>query len=109
MYSLTTCGYCKQKVTELKQQYIAFTEYFIDEDSMIRAELFTKLAKSGYPSGSIGTPTFDVHGSMLPNNPDMSIITSVLLSTEVNWTEVNLPQLNQSETKLNNVNLAINC
>lgn len=84
MYSLTTCGYCKQKVKQLKQQNITFTEYFIDVDSKRRSELYEKLDKSGYPSRSIGTPTFDVHGTMLPNNPDMSMIKEVLLTTEVN-------------------------
>jgi|GEM_PF-2039755 len=84
MYSLTTCGYCKQKVTELNQENISFTEYFIDQDSKRREELFTKLAQSGYPSQSIGTPTFDVRGTMLPNNPDMTVIKSVLQAAKVN-------------------------
>lgn len=84
MYSLTTCGYCKQKVKQLKQENIAFTEYFIDVDSKRRDELYTKLRKSGYPPQSIGTPTFDVRGTMLPNNPDMSVIKEVLLSAEIN-------------------------
>lgn len=83
MYSLTTCGYCKLKVKQLKQENIAFTEYFIDVDSKRKEELFAKLQKSGYPSRSIGTPTFDVHGTMLPNNPDMSVIKTALLSTQV--------------------------
>lgn len=83
MYSLTTCGYCKLKVKQLKQENIAFTEYFIDVDSKRKEELFAKLQKSGYPSRSIGTPTFDVHGTMLPNNPDMSVIKAALLSTQV--------------------------
>lgn len=82
MYSLTTCGYCKQKVKQLKQENIAFTEYFIDVDSKRKEELFAKLEKSGYQSRSIGTPTFDVYGTILPNNPDMSVIKSVLLSSE---------------------------
>ncbi|MFT7413842.1 MAG: glutaredoxin [Methylophagaceae bacterium] len=83
MYSLTTCGYCKLKVKQLKQENIAFTEFFIDLDSKRREELFTKLNKSGYPSRNIGTPTFDAHGTMLPNNPDMSVIKTVLLNTEM--------------------------
>lgn len=83
MYSLTSCGYCKLKVKQLKQENIAFTEYFIDVDSKRKDELSAKLNKSGYSSRSIGTPTFDVHGTMLPNNPDMSVIKAVLLSTKV--------------------------
>lgn len=78
MYSLTTCGYCKLKVKQLKQENIAFTEYFIDVDNNRKEELFAKLEKSGYSSRSIGTPTFDVHGTMLPNNPDMSDIKEAL-------------------------------
>ncbi len=82
MYSQTTCGYCKLKVKQLNKENIAFIEYFIDEDSHRRDELFMKLEKSGYPSRSIGTPSFDVHGIMLPNNPDMGVIKSVLLSSQ---------------------------
>jgi glutaredoxin len=80
MYSLITCGYCRLKVKQLKQEKIAFTEYFIDVDSKRREGLYAKPDESGYPSRSISTPTFDV---MLPNNPDMSLIKAVLLSTEV--------------------------
>jgi protein-disulfide isomerase len=83
MYSQTTCGYCKLKVKQLKQENIAFTEYFIDVDNKRRDELFAKLEKSGYPSGSMGTPTFDVHGTMLPNNPDMSVIKEALQWNEI--------------------------
>jgi len=78
MYSQTTCGYCKLKVKQLKQENIAFTEYFIDVDSKRKEELFDKLEKAGYPSRSFGTPTFDVQGTMLPNNPDMSVIKEAL-------------------------------
>ena len=83
MYSLTTCGYCKQKVKQLKKERIDFKEYFIDVDNKRRNELFSKLEKSGYPSRGIGTPTFDVHGIMLPNNPEMSEIKLVLKNTEI--------------------------
>jgi glutaredoxin len=84
MYSLTTCGYCKKKVKQLNNKKIAFTEYFIDVDVQRKEELYAKLEKSGYPSRSIGMPTFDVHGSMLPNNPNMKMIKAALLNTELN-------------------------
>lgn len=83
MYSMTTCGYCKQKVKQLNQENIAFTEYFIDVDSKRREEFYAKLEQSGYPSRRIGTPSFDVHGTMLPNNPDMTVIKEVLMASQL--------------------------
>jgi len=66
MYSLTTCGFCDQKRQELTEARIHFTEYFIDQD--------VKLQKAGIPPQSVGTPSFDVHGHMLINNPPMKTI-----------------------------------
>ena len=78
MYSLTTCGYCKQKVKELKKENIAFKEYFIDKDKKRMDELNEKLTKAGFKPKSYGTPLFDVHGVMLPNNPSMDKIKKYL-------------------------------
>jgi len=78
MYSLTTCGYCKQKVKELKKENIAFTEYFIDKDKKRMDELNAKLTKAGFKPKSYGTPLFDVHGVILPNNPSMDTIKKYL-------------------------------
>ncbi len=80
MYSLTTCGYCKQKVKELKRENIVFKEYYIDKDKKKMEELNSKLTKAGFKPKSYGTPIFDVHGVMLPNNPKMSLIKSTLQS-----------------------------
>lgn len=74
MYSLTTCGYCDQKRRELVAARIPFTEHFIDKDMARRDELTRKLEKAGIPPQRIGTPTFDVHGTMLVNNPPMDKI-----------------------------------
>ncbi|VAW66195.1 hypothetical protein MNBD_GAMMA09-3445 [hydrothermal vent metagenome] len=74
MYSLTTCGYCKQKVKQLNKENIKFTEYFIDTDKDKMDELNSKLINAGFKPQRYGTPIFDVHGVMLPNNPDMSLI-----------------------------------
>jgi glutaredoxin len=74
MYSLTTCGYCKQKKRELEAAGIAFTEYFIDTEMARREELNHKLERSGLPPRSYGTPILDVHGTMLPNNPSLETI-----------------------------------
>jgi len=78
MYSLTTCGYCNQKRRELTAARIPFTEYFIDRDSSRRDELSRKLEKAGITPRAIGTPTFDVHGTMLINNPSMERIREVM-------------------------------
>ena len=78
MYSLTTCGFCKQKVKQLKKENIVFKEYFIDKDKKRMDELNAKLTKAGFKPKSYGTPLFDVHGVMLPNNPSMDKITKYL-------------------------------
>ena len=77
MYSLTTCGYCKQKVKELNSAGIPFTEYFIDKDANKRKELYEKMARAGFPAQGYGTPLFDAYGHMLPNNPSLAKIISV--------------------------------
>ena len=74
MYSLTTCGYCKQKARELRADAIEFTEYFIDRDSSKRQELSTKMANAGYTGGNYPVPILDVHGVMLPGNPTLDTI-----------------------------------
>ncbi len=76
MYSLTTCGFCKQKAKDLRSEGISFVEYFIDKDRYRQEELYNKLAKSGYPPKTYGMPTFDAYGYMLPNNPSISKILS---------------------------------
>ncbi len=78
MYSLTTCGFCKQKAKELKAENIAFTEYYIDTDSKKMKELNAKLTRAGFKPKSYGTPIFDAYGTMLPNNPKMALIKSML-------------------------------
>jgi glutaredoxin len=74
MYSLTTCVYCNEKRAQLRARGIPFTEYFIDTDAARQKELFEKLLVAGYRGGGIGTPTFEVNGKMLPNNPSLATI-----------------------------------
>lgn len=74
MYSMTTCGYCKQKTRELEAAGIAYTEYFIDTDAERRDELNRKLEQSGLPPRGYGVPIMDVCGTMLPNNPSLKTI-----------------------------------
>lgn len=74
MYSLTTCGYCTQKRAQLRAAGIQFVEYFVDSDPARMQELTAKLTHAGYRGGAIGTPTFDVNGRMLLNNPSLETI-----------------------------------
>jgi glutaredoxin len=78
MYSLTTCGFCKQKVKELKNQRIEFKEYFIDKDNKKMKEVTAKLDRAGFAPQRYGTPIFEANGIMLPNNPKMRLIKSKL-------------------------------
>jgi glutaredoxin len=73
MYSLTTCGYCNQKRAELRARGIPFVEHFVDRDEERNRELFEKLRATGH-RGGVGTPTFEVNGKMLPNNPSLDTI-----------------------------------
>jgi glutaredoxin len=74
MYSLTTCGHCKLMAGELQNANIAFTEKFIDADSDAKTELYSKLAKANVAPRTIGMPTLDVHGTMMPDNPGIAAV-----------------------------------
>lgn len=74
MYSLTTCGYCTAMRRELKAKNIPFVEYFLDTEPGRMAELTAKLQRAGFRPGAIGTPTLEVNGVMLPNNPSMRTV-----------------------------------
>lgn len=74
MYSLTTCGYCDLKRRDLTAARIPFVEHFIDKDPSRQDELTRKLQKAGIPPQQVGTPSFDVFGYMLINNPSLDKI-----------------------------------
>ena len=74
MYAMTTCGSCKVKEKEFEEYGIRYTEYNVDIDKEHDREMFAKLKEAGY-TGAVTTPTFDVNGEMLPNNPSLLEIT----------------------------------
>ena len=74
MYSLTTCGFSKQKARELQAAGIKYREYFIDKDAGRREALTAKLKRAGFAPRAWGTPILDVKGVMLPNNPSLDKI-----------------------------------
>ncbi len=74
MYSLTTCGYCVSLRQRFQTHNIPFTEHFVDTDPARRDELFAKLRAAGFTGGGIGTPTLEVNGKLMPNNPPFQAI-----------------------------------
>lgn len=79
MYSLTTCGYCAELRRTFEANHVPFHEYFIDTDQSRREELFSKLEFIGF-KGGVGTPTLEVNGRMMPNNPPVEDIIKQALS-----------------------------
>jgi glutaredoxin len=74
MYSLTTCGHCTVLRHVMEENRIPFKEYYIDTDPARMQELFAKMEQAGFQGGGIGTPTLEVNGKMLPNNPPLAEI-----------------------------------
>jgi uncharacterized membrane protein YhaH (DUF805 family)/glutaredoxin len=74
MYSLTTCGYCAQKRAQFDALGVHYIEVFIDTDEGARMALMTKLDAIGYRDRGVGTPTIEINGVMLPNNPSLDEI-----------------------------------
>jgi uncharacterized membrane protein YhaH (DUF805 family)/glutaredoxin len=73
MYSLTTCEYCAEKRHQFDEEGIRYTEYFLDEDASAQRDLEGKLQRIGY-HGAVATPSFEINGRMLMNNPSMESI-----------------------------------
>lgn len=73
MYSLTTCEYCAEKRRQFDEEGIRYTEYFLDEDAAAQRDLEGKLQRIGY-HGAVATPSFEINGRMLMNNPSMESI-----------------------------------
>ncbi len=74
MYSLVNCPYCVVKRGELTRLGIPFREYFLDQEPARLDEFNGKIQALGIPVGRVGTPTFDVNGVLLINNPSISEI-----------------------------------
>ena len=79
MYSLTTCVYCQALRRRFEANGIPFKEYYLDTDPPRQAEMFSKLQMAGFQGGGVGTPTLEVNGLMMPNNPPFDEIVKVAL------------------------------
>ena len=73
MYSLTTCVYCKALRETFEANGVPFREHFVDEDQARMNEMVAKLQAIGH-QGGVGTPTLEVNGRMMPNNPSLEDI-----------------------------------
>ncbi|QID18009.1 DUF805 domain-containing protein [Nitrogeniibacter mangrovi] len=79
MYSLTTCGYCRQKREQFDALGVRYVEVFIDTDEGARRALDLKLQSSGHHGGAIGTPIIEVNGTLLLNNPSLDAVADHLI------------------------------
>ncbi|KAA3655360.1 MAG: DUF805 domain-containing protein [Proteobacteria bacterium] len=80
MYSLTTCGYCDQKRAQFDALGVRYREVFIDTDRSAGEAMWAKLRAGGWTSGGVGTPTLEVNGVMLPNNPSLEAMSQHFLA-----------------------------
>lgn len=78
MYSLTTCGHCTVMRGELQSRGIKFREYFLDTQPWAMDELTGKLQAAGMMGGGIGTPTVEVNGRLMLNNPPLRDVLKAL-------------------------------
>lgn len=73
MYSLRTCSHCKALRETFEANGVPFREVFVDEDQARMEEMMARLQFSGH-QGGVGTPTLEVNGRMMPNNPPLEDI-----------------------------------
>ncbi|MCF6218236.1 MAG: hypothetical protein L3J62_07410 [Gammaproteobacteria bacterium] len=71
MYSLTGCSSCEEKRGELQRANIPYVEYVVDRQQFASDELTGKLNQAGFSVGGTGFPSFDVKGTLIPNNPPL--------------------------------------
>ena len=71
MYSITGCENCENKRRELRTAQIPFVEYVVDLDIQGGREFGEKLESAGFTIGKVGYPSFDVKGTLIPNNPPL--------------------------------------
>ncbi len=82
MYSVTGCEYCEVKRHELNRAEIPYVEYVVDQHPAAYSELSEKLSVAGFSKKEMGFPTFDVKGTLIPNNPPLIQIRKVIAEKE---------------------------
>ncbi len=71
MYSITGCSACAEKRRELRQAEIPYVERVVDRQPGAGEELKSKLSAAQFPATQVGYPSFDVKGTLIPNNPPL--------------------------------------
>ncbi len=82
MYSLTNCSACEMKRDELQRANIPYVEYAVDRQQAASDDLTRKLNQAGFPVSGIAFPSFDVKGTLIPNNPPLFQIIKNLENSE---------------------------
>ncbi|MDQ7988926.1 MAG: DUF805 domain-containing protein [Candidatus Dactylopiibacterium sp.] len=73
MYSLTTCPWCREKREQLTAAGVPFTELFLDTDVAAMRAFEARLREAGH-RGGVGTPSFEINGELLLNNPPLDVV-----------------------------------
>ncbi len=82
MYSVTGCEYCEVKRHELNRAEIPYVEYVVDQHPGAYKELSEKVRLAGFSKKEMGFPTFDIQGTLIPNNPPLIQIRKVISESE---------------------------
>lgn len=71
MYSITGCDACREKRREFDRAGIKYVEYVVDRHPTGGEEFMGKLSQAGFAVNQVGYPSFDVKGTLIPNNPPL--------------------------------------
>lgn len=78
MYSITDCEYCEVKRRELDRAQIPYVEHVVDRQMDVGRQLTEKLSQAGFSTTAVGYPSFDIKGTLVPNNPPLMQIKKLL-------------------------------
>ena len=78
MYSITGCEACQAKRGEFSRAGIRYVEHVVDRQPGVGEAFMAKLDQAGFSSKEVGYPSFDVRGTLIPNNPPLFQIMKLL-------------------------------
>jgi len=83
MYSITGCEYCEVKRRELNRAEIPYVEHVVDRQPGVGSDLTEKLSQAGFSTSEVGYPSFDIKGTLVPNNPPLMQIKKLMKDDDV--------------------------